>query len=449
LCCLLLALFSSAPESFAQPARGLPDLAPVVEASKRAVVNVTVILDESPARSAPAEPSGDPVVDYFRRFQNPAQSPPSRDIGSGFIVGEDGLILTSRHLVRDAVVVSVRLHDRREFKARVIGLDEATDIALIRIAARKLPTLRFGDSHALKPGDWVLAIGSPYGLENTVTAGIVSGTSRSLAEAGFVRFLQTDAAVNPGSSGGPLLNLQGEVVGINSMIYSITGGYQGVAFAIPGEIALRVKDELLANGRVERGRIGIGVQELDQPLAQAFGLESPDGALVNYVEPGGPAHAAGIAAGDVILRVNGSVITNAGELPLAIAETRPGSRLPIELWRQGARRTVVPTVARASSPPVEAIPLRPSVPAPLGIFARALTPDELRSLGLESGLLVEEVSGAAARAGIQEGDVVLSINSTLAMDPMQLRAPLPAATRSVALLILRGDQRLFLAVEPG
>ena len=427
----------------AEPARPLPDFASIVEANKRSVVNITALLTQE----LPGSPN-DPLFEFFRRFQIPQPQVPRRAQASGFIVSTDGYILTNAHAVSAASDVTVKLPDRREFKAKVIGLDELTDIAVLKIDAKDLPAVKLGEPKSIRVGEWVLAIGSPFGLENTVTAGIVSATSRSLPDGVYVPFIQTDAAVNPGNSGGPLLNMNGEVIGINSQIYSLTGGYQGLSFAIPIDVAAKVKDELISRGRVQRGRIGVVAQELTQPLARSFGLDRPAGALVTSVEKNGPAARAGIEPGDVILALNGVKIERSSELPLLIAQTKPGAKVTVEIWRKGARKEVPVTVEELR---VEKLalpqPPRAQEQARLGIAVRPLTAEESRAVGVAGGLLVEQAAGPAAAAGIQEGDLIIAANGAPVMNNADLSSLLARSGKVVALLVQRGDDKIFVAVE--
>jgi serine protease Do len=428
----------------AEPARSLPDFAAIVESNKGAVVNITALVTPEAEGAIP----NDPLLEFFRRFQIPQPQTPRRAQASGFIISGDGTILTNAHVVGAATDVTVKLADRREFKAKVIGADELTDIAVLKIDARGLPAVKLGDPRSIRVGEWVLAIGSPFGLENTVTAGIVSATSRSLPDGIYVPFIQTDAAVNPGNSGGPLLNMNGEVIGINSQIYSLTGGYLGLSFAIPIDVAAKVKDELIAHGRVQRGRIGVVIQELTQPLARSFGLEKPAGALVSSVEKNGPAARAGIQPGDVITALNGVKIERSSELPLLVAQAKPGSRVTLEIWRKGARKEVAVTVEelRAEGKP-PAQPPRSKEQARLGITVRPLTAEESRAVGVPGGLLVEDASGPAAAAGIQEGDLIIAVNGAPVRNGAELNSLVAKSGKVVAFLVQRGEDKVFVAVE--
>ena len=338
----------------------MPNFAAITERSGPAVVNISVTGTTRAAMSGPSQrgprgvPDDDPFREFFRRFQGPGFGvPPGAEVpvrgqGSGFILTDDGIILTNAHVVKDASEVTVKLTDRREFRAKVLGTDPKTDVAVLKIDAHDLPTVRLGNTKDLKPGEWVLAIGSPFGFENSVTAGVVSATGRSLPDDSFVPFIQTDVAVNPGNSGGPLFNSRGEVVAINSQIYSQTGGYQGVSFAIPIEVATRVKDQIVATGKASHARLGVAIQEVNQTFADSFKLEKPEGALVSSVEDGGPADRAGLKSGDVIRKVDGTAIASAGDLPAMLGMKSPGEKVSIELWRDGKPVTVTATLGDAS-----------------------------------------------------------------------------------------------------
>ncbi|MCM8594957.1 DegQ family serine endoprotease [Accumulibacter sp.] len=426
----------------------LPDFAAIVEHAGPAVVNISV---SGTRKTAARIDAPDPMFELFRRFgvPMPQERGPVHGLGSGFIVSSDGLILTNAHVVAEADEVTVKLTDKREFKAGVVGIDQLTDVAVLRIDARNLPTVRLGDPAQSRVGDWVVAIGSPFGFENTVTAGIISAKSRSLASDSYVPFIQTDVAINPGNSGGPLLNLAGEVIAINSQIYSRSGGYQGLAFAIPIDVVMNIQEQLVRYGKVSHGRLGVTIQEVSQSLAESFGLKSTAGALISSVEPGSPAAAAGLEAGDIILRVNGTAIDRSSELPPLIAATRPGTRVALGVWRKGASREIavavgeIPTAKIASGRSSEADGSR------LGLALRPLTPDEKRQAGNAEGLVVENVSGPAARAGIRPGDIVLSLNGQSVRDVPQLRSLLERAGKTVALLIERDNAKLFVPVELG
>src|SRR5580765_2201080 len=400
--------------------RGLPDFSSLVDRYGPAVVNVEVVEKPQPSGGGVQGLSpNDPFYDFFRRFGIPApdqQGPrqPVRGAGSGFIVSPDGYILTNTHVVANADQVPVRLTDRREFPAKVIGADERTDVEVIKINAANLPIVKLGDPARLKPGQWVLAIGSPFGFENSATAGIISATSRSVPGENYVPFIQTDVAVNPGNSGGPLFNLAGEVIGINSQIFSRTGGFMGVSFAIPIDVARNVGEKLIKTGRVVRGRIGVTIQDVNAQLAESFGLDRPHGALVSSVDKDGPAAKAGVAAGDVILNVGGHPIERFGELSGAIAAMKPGADVMLVLWRGGKEQTLNVKVAELKEQPqnVAYRSGRPKQPPPgqpsaLGLTVRPLEPREKEQANTQGSLLVEEVSGPAQAAEVQPGDIIL------------------------------------------
>ena len=336
----------------ARPAAALPDFTSIVERNGPAVVNISVTREASgQAAAVPQLQPGDPFYEFFKRFGIPGPGPqeqiPSRGMGSGFIISPAGLVLTNAHVVATAKEVTVKLTDKREFRAKVLGVDRPTDVALLKIDADNLPSVRIGSTEGLKVGEWVTAIGSPYGFENTVTSGIVSAKWRSLPDGAYVPFIQTDVAVNPGNSGGPLFNMNGEVIGINSQIYSRTGGYQGLSFAIPIDLAIKIKDQLQRYGKVSRGHLGVAIQELNQSLAESFGLKRADGALVANVGAGSPAEKAGLQAGDVIVGFNGKPIANSAELPLAVADVRPGESAKIRVWRKGSVQDLAVVVGEA------------------------------------------------------------------------------------------------------
>ncbi len=437
---------ASAP---AAPRVALPDFTSIVRSQGPAVVNVSVTGTEKTGF-----PGGDadPFSQFFRGFGFHPSVPrevPTHGIGSGFIVSPDGVVLTNAHVVDGARQVRVKLTDRREFTARVVGVDKDTDVAVLRIDAKGLPTVKLGDPARTQVGEWVVAIGSPFGFENTVTAGVVSAKARSLPGEGYIPFLQTDVPVNPGNSGGPLFNLAGEVIGINSQIYTRSGGFQGVSFAIPIDVATHVERQLLATGTVVRGRIGVTVQDVDQQLANAFGLPRPGGALVGQVVAGGPGDRAGLRPGDVILKLDGQDVSGSGDLPPRVAMLAPGTKAKLEVWRHGTPREVEVTIGSADGEQEQVAQASSQGHGRLGVSVRPLTPEERRESGLEGGLVVEQASGAAAQAGIQQGDVVLSLNGTPVKTPDQLKSLLARSGKEVALLVQRGDERIFVPVELG
>jgi serine protease Do len=347
--------------------------------------------------------------------------------------------------------VTVRLADRREYRAKVLGSDPATDIAVLRIEAKGLPTVRIGDPKSLMVGDYVLAIGAPYGLEQTATSGIVSAKGRSLPGDAFVPFIQTDAAVNPGNSGGPLFDAAGNVVGINSQIYSRTGGFQGVSFAIPIDVALKVRDQIVATGRAQHARLGVSVQDLNQALAESFGLKRPDGALISSVDPKSPAAAAGLKAGDVILQIDGEPMVQAGAVSSRIGLSRPGQKVKLKIWRDQAERDVEVTLTTAKGESrAEAEPGGEAAKGGrLGLALRPLTPEERQQANIDQGLLVQGAQGPAARAGLEQGDVVLAINAKPVSSIDDIKRVLDGKPRSVALLVWRDGDRLFVPVPLG
>jgi serine protease Do len=373
--------------------------------------------------------------------------------GSGFIVSSDGYILTNTHVVADAETVTVRLTDRREFQAKVIGADERTDVAVIKINASNLPIVRLGDPSRIRPGQWVLAIGSPFGFDNTVTAGIISATSRSLPSDNYVPFIQTDVAVNPGNSGGPLFNMAGEVIGINSQIFSRTGGFMGLSFAIPIDVARNVEEQLIRTGRVVRGRIGVTIQDLNAQLAESFGLDRPRGALVSSVEKGGPAAKAGIQPGDVILAVGGHSIDHYGELSGAIAAMKPGSDTTLSVWRSGKQQSVSVQIAELHEQQQVATRAggkaggSPGKPGAFGLTVRPLNAQEKEQAGTQGSLVVEEVAGPAAAAEVEPGDIILGVNGKRVHTVQELQDAAKTAGKNVALLIQREDAQIFVPLR--
>jgi serine protease Do len=431
----------------------LPNYRAIVQSQGPAVVGVTVAgLRNASADSSDEDgPDMDPFFRFFRgipglRLQ-PRGAQPFRGQGSGFIVSADGLILTNAHVVRDAKQVTVKLSDRREFAAKVLGSDTATDIAVLKVDATGLPTVTLGDPRGVQVGDWVLAIGAPFGFEQTATQGIVSAKGRSLPGDSYVPFIQTDAAVNPGNSGGPLFDAAGRVVGINAQIYSQSGGFQGLAFAIPVDVALHVRDQIVAHGKVDHARLGVTVQDLSAPLAASFGLDAPNGALVSAVAPGSAAEKAGLKAGDVITSLGGEPVQVAGDVSNRIGLARPGERLKLTVWRDKQRTELPVTLGRAEPEGKQAA--ADTQGGALGLAVRPLERDELRSAGLDHGLLIERVSGPAQLAGVEPGDVLLALNGKPVRGIEQVREVMRGKPKSVALLVVRDGQQIFVPVNLG
>jgi serine protease Do len=390
------------------------------------------------------------MFDFFRRFVPPEGErfmPPRHGQGSGFFISADGYILTNAHVVDDVDEVVVKLHDKREFRAKVMGADSRTDVALIKIEASNLPKVAIGDPNRLKVGEWVLAVGAPFGFENSVTAGIVSAVGRSLPQENYVPFIQTDVAVNPGNSGGPLFNMKGEVVGVNSQIISRSGGYMGLSFAIPIDVAMDVAEQLKRHGKVSRGRLGVVIQEVTADLAQAFGLKKPEGALVAEVEPGSPADKAGVLPSDVIVRYGHRDIVSSIELPRMVGSTPPGTKTTLTVWRKGAQRELNVVVGEMPDEPVaRAEDGEPANKA--GLVVSTLSVEQKRELRLDSGVKVDDAVGAAARAGIRPGDVIVSVNNQPVNSAAELSRQLNDTSRSaVALLIKRGDGSLYVPLR--
>jgi serine protease Do len=432
--------------------RGLPDFTALVEQYGPAVVNISTtakVRAQAQELQIPGEP-GDPFYEFFRRFQMPAPQGDQirRGVGSGFIVSPDGYILTNAHVVDDAGEVTVKLTDNREFTAKVVGADKRSDVALVKIDAKNLPTVRIGEAAKSKVGEWVAAIGSPFGLENTVTAGIISAKSRSLPDENYVPFIQTDVAINPGNSGGPLFNMAGEVIGINSQIYSRTGGYMGLSFAVPIEVAMKVKTDLQKYGKVSRGRLGVTIQSVTQELADSFGLKKPVGALVSAVESKSPAAKAGIKTGDIILAVDGRDIENSIDLPRVIGESRPGTQVKLKIWRQGDTKDFTVSLGEMPAEKVASADEPAKAKAgKLGVAVRPLTDEERKQIETDGGLLVEQSEGAAARAGVQAGDVILAFNNQPLKSVDQLRRLVDKSRGSVALLIQREGNKIYVPIK--
>jgi serine protease Do len=450
---------ADAAPQLAEPVRGLPDFSSLVDRYGAAVVNVEVV-EKMPAGGVQGLSPNDPFYDFFRRFgipppdQGHEHQAPVRGAGSGFIVNSDGYILTNTHVVANADEVTVRLTDRREFAAKVIGADERTDVAVIKINASNLPTVKLGDPSRIKPGQWVLAIGSPFGFENTATAGIISATSRAVPGESYVPFIQTDVPVNPGNSGGPLFNMAGEVIGINSQIFSRTGGFMGVSFAIPIDVARNVEEQLIKTGRVVRGRIGVTIQDVNAQLAESFGLDRPRGALVSSVEKDGPAAQAGIAAGDVILGVGGHPVERFGELSSTIAAMKPGSDATLSVWRGGREQNISvkvvelkeqeQTAANRSGKPKEHAG---DVASAFGLTVRPLEPREKEQASTQGSLLVEQVTGPAQAADVQPGDIVLGVNGKRVHSVKELQDAARDSGKNVALLIQREEAQIFVPLR--
>lgn len=436
------------------PVAALPDMSSIVAKNGPAVVNISVSATQKVSARTPETEQldpNDPMYQFFRHFGLPQQqnNAPMRGQGSGFIVRADGTILTNAHVVEGADEVTVKLTDKREFRAKVLGMDKASDVAVLKIDATNLPVVTNGSASSARVGDWVLAIGSPFGFENSATAGIVSAKGRSLPDGGYVPFIQTDVAVNPGNSGGPLFNTKGEVIGINSQIYSRNGGYQGLSFAIPIEVAMKVEQQIVAHGKVQHGRLGVSIQEVNQSLADSFGLKTTAGALVGSVEKGGPAAKGGLESGDIILGVNGTEIGSANELPAIIANMAPGETAKLKIWRKGSARDVDVQVGTLKGERLASTDRSQTDKGRFGVAVRDLTPEEKAQADIKSGVVVENVSGAAAKAGIEPGDIVLSINGEPVTKTEQLRALIAKAGKRIAVLIERGDARIFVPVELG
>lgn len=447
---------------------GIPDFSGLVETYGPAVVNISakhVVKQTSNRRNmnqVPMDPD-DPFYQFFKRFGGvpgmgggdggPGADRPSEGLGSGFIVSSDGYILTNAHVVDNANVVTVKLTDKREYRAKVIGADKQSDVAVLKIDAKNLPIVKIGDPNGSKVGQWVVAIGSPYGFDNTVTSGIISAKSRALPNENYTPFIQTDVPVNPGNSGGPLFNLQGEVIGINSMIYSQTGGFQGLSFAIPINEAIKVKDALIKTGHVDRGRLGVTVQGMNQTLANSFGMKSPQGALVSSVEPGGPAAKGGLQPGDVITALNGVAVSDSTSLPAQVAGLAPGTSAKVTVWRDKGSKDLSVTIGALKDAKTASADTRGddsgAQDARLGVAVRPLTPDEKQGDSLSRGLLVQQSNGAAANAGIQAGDVILAVNGQPVTSVQQLKTMVSRAGDSIALLIQRDNAQIFVPVDLG
>ena len=474
----LMTIFSLGQFAFIQPVSAqnprvtIPDFADLVERASPAVVNIRTtekVVVQQAQGGIPGMPEDQ--AEFFRRFfgvpipglpNGPKQAQPNpgkpqeadRGVGSGFIIESNGLILTNAHVVEGATTIYVTLTDKREFKAKLLGMDKRTDVAVVKIDARDLPKLPLGDSSRVRVGEWVLAIGSPFGLENTVTAGIVSAKSRDTGD--YLPFIQTDVAVNPGNSGGPLLNTAGQVIGINSQIFSRSGGYMGISFAIPIDEAMRVADQLRTNGKMTRGRIGVALGEMTKDVAESLGLGKPRGAYVRNVEPGGPAAAGGIESGDVILSFNGRDIAKSTDLPRVVGETKPGTSVPVQVWRKGGTRDLTVTVTDAES--TQAANKKSDAPAPnsnsanaLGVAVSELSDSKKKDLNIKGGVEVTGLGeGPLARAGIRPGDVIIRVADADITGVKQFEALVKGldANKAVPVFIRRADSTLVVPVRP-
>ncbi len=466
----IVALAASAllPISAFAQAKELPDFTDLVEKQGPTVVNISTTQVIKGRRGLnPFGFEGDESAQELLRRFFPGQIPgipnmpqefKNRSLGSGFIISADGHILTNAHVVDGADEVVVKLTDKREFKARVIGADKRTDVALIKIDAGNLPVARLGDVSKVRVGEWVIAIGSPFGLENTVTAGIVSAKGRSLAHENYVPFIQTDVAINPGNSGGPLFNMRGEVIGINSQIYSRSGGSMGLSFSIPIDLAMDVQAQLKAKGRVSRGRLGIGIQEVSKELADSFGLAKAQGALVASVEKGGAADKAGIEIGDIVLKFDGKAVGEVSDLPRMVGQTKPGSKVIVQVWRKGASRDLPVTVGEAADEEGGSRNGRGSKPTEpsanrLGLVLNAPTAEQKRALGIQHGLIVEDVRNAGTRTELRPGDIILSVMAKGVQTDVKTIAQFNELLQgfdknaTITLLVRRGDAQTFVTIK--
>jgi len=465
---LSLSLVAMVPPQAAN-AQGLPDFTELVDKVGPAVVNIRTTERPRAGRGPGGSEMDEDMLEFFRRFGIPAPNRPNprspqppgdsdaqpRGVGSGFILNADGYVLTNAHVVEGAEEVIVTLADKREFKAKIIGADKRSDVALVKIEASGLPTVRIGDVSKLKVGEWVIAIGSPFGLESTVTAGIVSAKSRDTGE--LLPLIQTDVAINPGNSGGPLINMRGEVVGINSQIYSRSGGYQGISFAIPIYEAARVFEQLKAGGRVIRGRIGVVIDRVTREVAESIGLGKPVGALVRQVEAGGPAEKAGVEAGDIITKVDARSVESNVDLPRIIGGIKPGSKANLQVYRRGGYRDLPVIVAElepekvAAKKPAEHEGAKPAPQVgSLGLALADLTDTQKRDMKLKNGVRVESAEGVAARAGVKEGDVIVTLDNVEVTSVKQFDAAVAKLdkAKSVTLLVRQGEVARFLILKP-
>lgn len=463
--------FAGMHSAYAQTTRGLPDFSDLVEQVGPSVVNIRT-MEKVAVRNNQQGVPDEEMQELFRRFfgvplptpnvprqQRPNRSPQEqeqpRGVGSGFILSTDGFIMTNAHVVEGADQVIVTLTDKREFKARIVGVDKRTDVAVVKIQASDLPAVKIGDVSRLRVGEWVMAIGSPFGLDNTVTAGIVSAKQRDTGD--YLPFIQTDVAINPGNSGGPLINMRGEVVGINSQIYSRSGGFMGISFAIPIDEAIRVSDQLRTSGRVQRGRIGVQIDQVSKEVAESIGLAKSQGALVRGVEAGSPAEKAGLEAGDIILRLDGKNIDKSTDLPRMVGNTKPGSKITLSIWRRGSQRDLAITVGefepeapvKKATAPAEKQGETPGAKA-FGLALSDLSDAQKKELKLRGGVRIDSVAEAAARAGLQEGDVVLALANyeTPSVQVFEAIASKLDRSKPVSMLVRRGDWAQFVVIRP-
>ncbi len=450
--------------------RTLPDFTDLVEQVGPSVVNIRT-LEKVAARNGPGAPGEEEMLEFFRRFglptpniprQTPRPNRPQpqeeeqpRGVGSGFILSADGLIMTNAHVVDGADEVIVTLTDKREFKAKIIGADKRSDIALVKIDAAGLPAVKVGDVNRLKVGEWVMAIGSPFGLDNTVTAGIVSAKQRDTGD--YLPLIQTDVAINPGNSGGPLINMRGEVVGINSQIYSRSGGSMGISFAIPMDEAVRVSEQLRVAGRVTRGRIGVQIEQVSKEVAESIGLGKPQGALVRAVEVGSPAEKAGVEAGDIITKFEGKVVEKSSDLPRMVGGTKPGTRSALTVFRRGGYKELTVTIAEieADKPVGKAAdkddkPKASSAGQALGLAVSELTDVQKKELKVKGGVKVEAATEAAARAGVREGDVIMAIANVEVANVKEFEAALSKLDKKkpINILFRRGEWAQYAVIRP-
>jgi serine protease Do len=433
----------------------LPSFTELVKREGPAVVNIStthkVSVEAVPFHGFPGVQPDDPFLEFFRRFAPGEQYQrefQTQSLGSGFIISQDGYILSNAHVVANADEVVVRLTDKREFNARIVGIDQRSDIALLKIAASGLPVVTIGNSSRVEVGEWVVAIGSPFGFTNSVSQGIVSAKERSLPGGDVVPFIQTDVPINPGNSGGPLFNLNGEVIGINSQIYSRSGGYMGLSFAIPVDMAMKVKDDLLKHGSVKRGWLGVRIQDVSAEHAKSFDLAKPSGVLVSSVEKGAPAERAGMQIGDIILKFNGKEISSSGELVRAVSDSAPGAKIKLELWRERAAKELTVVLGDAAADKVVKSPSgKETEPEKLGMTMRELSRDEQRMLKTEAAIVVEAASGIAAKSGIQAGDLLVAINSKRVANMKQLLDALDRAGKRAAVLVQRGGNLMFIPLR--